>query len=135
MSDIFFAEPDQVPVPPDEVRIRKLKATPQADGRRVSVLIDVTPFQKRPNMELVILNSMREKVADLNVVEAIDNKMDFTVHLREAQTGGTYTARLTVLYSNFDEIEQDENFQADSPNDFFEKTSQEVDTKEITFEI
>ena len=135
MSDIFFAEPDQVPVPPDEVRIRELKATPQADGRRVSVLIDVTPFQKRPNMELVILNSMREKVADLNVVEAIDNKMDFTVHLREAQTGGTYTARLTVLYSNFDEIEQDENFQADSPNDFFEKTSQEVDTKEITFEI
>jgi hypothetical protein len=135
MNDIFFVEPDQVPVPPDEVRIRELKATPQSDGRRVSVRIDVTPFQKRPNMELVIQNAKGEKVAGLDVVEAIDNKMDFTVHLREAQTGGTYTARLTVLYSNFEEFEQDENLQADSPSDFFEKTTQEIDTAETTFEI
>ena len=135
MSDIFFAEPDQIPVPPDEVRIRELAAQPQADGRRVSVRIDVTPFQKRPNMELVITNAGGDKVADFNVVEAMDNKMDFTVHLREPQPGGTYTVNLRVFYSNFEEFAQDENAQADSPRDFFEKTTQEVDARQTTFEI
>ena len=35
--DIFFEDPDDVPVPPQEVEIRELKAQPYPDGRRVSI--------------------------------------------------------------------------------------------------
>jgi hypothetical protein len=46
-----------------------------------------------------ILDASGEEVATVTIVEAIDRKMEFTVHLREVPTGGEYTAFATVYYA------------------------------------
>jgi len=104
--DIFFQDPTEVPLPPAEVRIRALTAEPWPDGKRVHVYFEVDPFQKRPNAEIVILDGNHEEKARLNVIETMDRKMEFTMHLRGADTRGSY-AVAAVLYYN-PEVTEDE---------------------------
>jgi hypothetical protein len=95
--DIFFQDPSEVPLPPEDVRIRDIFAEPWPDGRRVRVYLEVDPFQQRPSAELVILNEKGEEVAQTSIVEALTRKMELNMHLSEANPAGAYTLK-TLLY-------------------------------------
>jgi len=101
--DIFFQDPTEIPLPPNEVRIRQLRAEPWPDNRRVRIYLELTPFQKRPNGEVRILGIGGEEVASVTIVEAIDRKMEFTVHLCGAPAEGEYIVIATVYYIEIDE--------------------------------
>ena len=106
--DIFFNDPSDVPLPPDQIEVRELTGQPNQDGSRVLVRFEVTPFQERPNIEITLTNQAGEQVAGFSVVEAIENKMDFTLHLREPQSKGDYELSMQVIYTDlsiFDEAE------------------------------
>ena len=96
--DIFFQDPSDIPLPPEEVRIRQFRAEPWPDNRRVRVYLEITTVQKRPNGEIKITDAPGTEVANLSIIETIDPKMDFTVHLRADVIGGQYTASATVYY-------------------------------------
>lgn len=102
MSDIFFTEAGEAPVPPNEVRIRELEAQPRPDGVRIQVRIDITPFQKRPNVEAVVVNEAGQPLATVSVVEAIDPIMEFVMHLRQPRTPGRYTLKARVFYADIE---------------------------------
>jgi hypothetical protein len=106
--DIFFQDPSDIPLPPDEVSIRQFHAEPWPDQRRVRVYLEVTPFQKRPNGEIKIFDPGGEEAAHLTIVETVVPKMEFTVHLRGPSTVGEYTATATVYYTGHaDQTDQD----------------------------
>jgi len=96
--DIFFQDPSEIPLPPDEVHIRDLKVTPGADNKRVKVAIEIEPFQIRPNIELVIVNSANENLSSVSIVECVTRKMDLTMHLSGDVTDGIYTLLATIYY-------------------------------------
>ena len=96
--DIFFQDPSEVPLPPEEVRIRDIFAEPWPDGRRVRVFLEVDPFQKRPSAELVISNDKGEEVAQTSIVEALTRKMELNMHLSEPNPAGTYTLKIILYY-------------------------------------
>lgn len=96
--DIFFQDPSQVPLPPEEVRIRTFRAEPWPDGRRVLVYLELTPFQKRPSGKIIVLDDQGEEVANISIIETIDPKMEFTIHLRSPKPGCQYTASSTLFY-------------------------------------
>lgn len=97
--DLFFQDPTEVPLPPEEVRIRKLLVEPWPDGKRVRVYLELTPFQKQPNGEISILNNDGEEVATISFIETINPKMQFTMHLRNSETTGNYSVSALVFYS------------------------------------
>jgi hypothetical protein len=97
--DIFFQDPDEIPLPPEEVRIREIYAEPWADRRRVRVFLEVDPFQRRPNAELFIFNGEGEEVAQTSIVEAFTRKIELNMHLRESKPAGKYILK-TLLYYN-----------------------------------
>jgi hypothetical protein len=103
---IFFQDPEEIPLPPEEVRILELDVQPYPDNRRVKVFLHITPFQQRPNAELQIENSRGERVASVSVIETIDPRMEFTLHLREAEPGGQYTLLGVVFYTEDDQGEE-----------------------------
>ncbi len=103
--DIFFTDADEAPVPPEEVRIRKLTAKPWPDGRRVKLYLEVTPFQKRPSGEAVIRDASGQSVAAANIIETIDPKMEVNLHLRSPETGGDYSVAVVLFY--LQEIEEE----------------------------
>lgn len=134
MSDIFFTNIDEAPVPPDEVRIRELTAQPRPDGVRIKVHFALTPFQKRPNIEVDITNAEGRQVAAFEVVEAIDPKMDVTMHIREARPSGHYTLGMSVFYADIESQAPADGTQA-SAGDLLAKARQVVDQRRIQFEV
>jgi hypothetical protein len=96
--DIFFHDPSDVPLPPDEVRIRSFQAAVWPDNRRVRIKLELTPFQRRPHGEVTIKDQDGGEVASFSIVEAITPRLDFTVHLRSGRTSGRFTASAVIFY-------------------------------------
>ena len=96
--DIFFTDPTDIPLPPDEVRIRQLVASPWPDGRRVSVSLYITPFQKPPSGEISITNAVGDELANISIIETVDPKMEFTLHLRGAEIISPLQVNASLFY-------------------------------------
>lgn len=105
--DLFFQDPSAIPLPPAEVRIKDLRAEPWPDGQRVRVFLEITPFQKRPSGEIAIVNEQGDEVASISIIETIVPRMEFTMHLRQAQPGGEYTLTATVFYPQESQPQQE----------------------------
>ncbi len=133
MSDIFFTDASEAPVPPDEVRVRTLTAAPRRDGKRIDVHAALTPFQKRPNIEVAITNAAGDEVAAINVVEAIDPNMDFTMHMREQHSGGHYIVKMRVFYANIEEHQAAVG--EASAGEILRKAKEIIDQRQVEFDI
>ena len=57
--DFFFPEDQLQRMTPEETRITSLTAQPYPDGYRLRVNIEMTPFQKRPHLEVLLNDSNR----------------------------------------------------------------------------
>jgi hypothetical protein len=98
--DLFFQDPSVIPLPPEEVRIREVSVKPYPDGKRVRLRIELDPFQKRPSLEMTILNARLEPVAQARVIETMAHTLELTLHLREEQTDGEYTLHCLLYYQD-----------------------------------
>lgn len=134
IMDIFFSDPSDVPVSPEEVQIRELEAKPWPDGQRVAIQFEITPFQNRPNIELKIFNSSGDEVSELSVVEALDSKMDFTMHLREPKPEGIYKVHMRVFYAELERFE-DKSGDKKKAGEILKAAATTVDSAETNFEI
>ncbi|NIO67552.1 MAG: hypothetical protein GTN71_00430 [Anaerolineae bacterium] len=84
-------------MPSEGVSIRKLRAIPLPDMKRVTVEMELSPFAEHPNLDISILSPEGEVIANMFVVEARDQVMALTLHLRQPEPEALYTARLKVL--------------------------------------
>ncbi len=84
--DFFFPEDDLNRLIPEETHITSLTAEPYPDGQRVRVNIEITPFQKRPHIEVSITDSAGEEVSTASIVEPMGWKLEVTMHLRGARS-------------------------------------------------
>ncbi|MGD9092829.1 MAG: hypothetical protein PVF74_08265 [Anaerolineales bacterium] len=96
--DIFFQDPSDIPLPPDEVRIKELRAESWPDNRRVRVYLEITPFQIRPSGEIILSDAQNNEVSSISIIETIDPKMEFTLHIRGGETSGEYTLNAILFY-------------------------------------
>ena len=93
--DFFFPEDNLNRMTPEETRITSLSAEPYPDGYRLRVNIGMTPFQKRPHLEVNIANADGEEIASTSIVEPMTFKIEFTMHIRgELKNPYTLTAKL-----------------------------------------
>lgn len=96
--NIFFQDPNETRLPPEEVRLVEVKVIPQPNGNRVKIFLELTPFIKRPNVIVAITNASGKEVAHTNILEAILPKIEFTMHLRTPEHGGEYAVETSVYY-------------------------------------
>lgn len=95
--DINFQDPSDIPLPPDEVRIRELRAKVLPDQVRIQIFLELTPFQVRPNGEIKVTDDQDREVASISIIEAIDSKMQLTIHLPEG-SNGEHTLSTQIYY-------------------------------------
>jgi hypothetical protein len=117
--DFFFPElsddGQNLPVPPAEMRFIELRPEPVLDEGplRARIYVEVTPFQKRPYIEVILTGADGEEIASASIIEPLQRKNVFTLHLRGAQTSGQFSLHARLYYP-------------DGP---------ESDTREVKFEI
>jgi hypothetical protein len=127
--DIHFSDLSEVPLPPDEVRIRDFTVEPYPDGKRLRLMIDLTPFLKPPSSEIFITDQYGELAATANIIEIVDPQLQLTIHLRIPDPQGLFTARVLIFYTqDLDEV-------TDGDQIIAPPTRQVVDQSECTFSI
>ena len=132
--DIFFQDPTDIPLPPDEIRFRELRAEPYPDGRRVRIYLEITPFQQRPNCEISVMDENGDVVASLSIIESIDAKMDFTVHLKVEKPSGIFTLSADIYYYE-DDAENAEDIKPAGETHHLPSRLNLVDQRKTTFDI
>lgn len=95
--DFFFPEDNLDRMTPEETRITSLHAEPYPDGYRLHVNIEMTPFQKRPHLEVVIKDANDDDVASSSIVEPMTWKIEFTMHIR-GELNNPYTLEAKLFY-------------------------------------
>ncbi len=83
---------------PEETRILSMEATPYTDGKRVRLNLEITPFQVRPHIEILITNAEGEEVASASIIEPMSWKVELTLHLRDGGAHNPYTAEALLFY-------------------------------------
>ena len=82
---------------PEETRITSLTAQPYPDGYRLRVNIEMTPFQQRPHLEVVLSDANHDEVASSSIVEPLSWKLEFTMHIR-GELNNPYTLEAKLFY-------------------------------------
>jgi len=95
--DFFFPEDNLNRMTPEETRIVSLTAEPYPDGYRARVNIEVTPYQKRPYIEVTLNDGDGNEVASSSIVEPMSWKMEFTMHIR-GELKNPYTLEAKLYY-------------------------------------
>ncbi len=95
--EFFLPEDNLTRATPEETKIASLSAQPYPDGRRLRVNIEVTPFQKRPYIEVNLNNSNGDEVASTNIVEPMSWRLEFTMHIR-GDLDNPYTLNARLYY-------------------------------------
>lgn len=95
--EFFFPEAGLDRKTPEETRITSLSVEPYPDGNRLRVLIEMTPFQKRPHLELSLSNSDGDIEASTSIVEPMTWKLEITLH-RSGEIRNPYTLDAKLYY-------------------------------------
>jgi hypothetical protein len=101
--NIFLQDPNEVRLPPEEVRLKAVQITPAKNSGRVRIQIELTPFQKRPNIEVNITGPSGKEASHASVLETILAKLEVTMHIREYQPEKEYRVETKVYYQNLPE--------------------------------
>ncbi|MGQ9887018.1 MAG: hypothetical protein ACUVSX_00880 [Aggregatilineales bacterium] len=97
--DIPLFPSNKTPRPRSEIRIERLEAIPYPDRVRVLIRLQVTPFQERPNLLLVVHDAQNRVVSELSIIETMHHDMEFTMHLRGlSDPAGAYTLTADLFY-------------------------------------
>jgi hypothetical protein len=95
--DFFLPEDHLQRMTPEETRITALSAEPYPDGYRLRVNIEMTPFQKRPHLEVTLKDANNDEVASSSIVEPMSWKIEFTMHVR-GELRNPYTLEAKLFY-------------------------------------
>ena len=129
-KEFFFSDLEEInnsKLPPEEVRILEVAATPYPDSKRVRVNLSMTPFEIRPHLDMVILDPSGAEAATASIIEPMAWKQEFTVHLRTKRQAGKYKLIMRLFYPLPDE-EDPKLYRLDIP-------VENTDLCELTFEV
>lgn len=95
--DFFFPEDNLNRMTPEETRIKTLSAEPYPDGYRLHVNIEITPFQKRPHVEVLLSDADGKEIGSTTLIEPMSWKIEFTMHIR-GELNNPYTVEAKLFY-------------------------------------
>ncbi len=99
MNVTFFDDPLKSPNSREDVRIKQLGLFVHEGGRRVAVGFELTQFQERPSVEVIITNTNGIIASTLHVIETLTPNFSLTMHLRDAEPTDLYDVSVTVYYA------------------------------------
>jgi hypothetical protein len=103
--EFFFPEDNLQRTPPEETKILSLTAEPYEDGRRMRVNIEMSPFEKRPHLEVTLTDTANKEISTASFVEPMAWKLEFTLHLRTEPADGPLDLEARLYYPDGPEAE------------------------------
>ncbi|MCS7009987.1 MAG: hypothetical protein N2049_07050 [Anaerolineales bacterium] len=104
----FFLDPKIERLPPEKMRILALHVESYPDGRRLRIRLEITPFQKRPELELELTDRQGLPCGSVSLIEPMSWSLELTMHIRNKQDTVISPLTLTaiLLYPDIGEIDR-----------------------------
>jgi len=103
--DLFLSDPSEIPLPPEEVRIRSVSVEPWPDGRRLRIKINIDPFQQRPNLDIRMHRSGEsEMISETTIIGTMTPKNEVNLHFRNVPPSAEYLLTVVLYYSNQNDL-------------------------------
>lgn len=99
-------DPPEDACQPADVRFQEVKVEPWPDGKRVRVHIVLTPFLNRPDLSASVLDDQGNEICSAEIIQTMDDRMVFTLHLRGESLSGRYTLQINVSYEEIGQVDQ-----------------------------
>jgi hypothetical protein len=102
---------------PADTRLLNLRAEPFANGKRVKVSLDITPFQQKPHLDVSLIDPAGKVLATTSIVEPVSWNLELNLHIRNSSTSTNGGCRLSVIlsYPELGEVDRrDLNFEISS---------------------
>lgn len=103
--EFFFPEDNLQRKSPEETKLISLTAEPYEDGRRVRVNIEMSPFEKRPHLEVNLTDTDGREISTASFVEPMTFKLEFTLHMRTKPADGPLDLEARLFYPDGPEAE------------------------------
>jgi hypothetical protein len=105
--EFLLPNPDILRLPPAETRLLEVRAEPYPDGKRLRVILDMTPFQDNPYISLSLSDPSGKIAAEASIIEPATWKLEPTLHIRKPSevTGGLYKLMVSLSYPSLGEVD------------------------------
>jgi hypothetical protein len=99
-------DPSEIPLPPEDVRVKAVELQPYPDGRRVRRMLNLTPFQSPPNLSISVTDAREQEVSSLSIIGATEATMSLTIHIRDPEVEEPLSVHLAVAYEEQGIVDQ-----------------------------
>jgi hypothetical protein len=106
MHDPFAFSPPEGALQPSEVRFNELRVEQWPDGQRVRVHVGITPFQQRPDLEATIYDPAGKEIANTLIIETLEDRLVFTMHLHPDSPGQELTLKAVLSYQDIGTVDE-----------------------------
>ena len=110
--EFFLTDPDVERLAPADTRLLDLRTEPYSDGKRLRVVLVLTPFMQKPDLALTLTDPTGEVVATTSIIEPVACRLDLTLHIRKpgVHVGGAYKLVAILSYPDQGEIDRLDHF-------------------------
>ncbi len=97
--EFFLNDESMDKKPPAETRLLNMHAEPSSDGKRLKVVLSITPFEQRPYLDLALTDSKGVLIVASSIVEPINSELELNLHIRKALANPGDELNLTAIIS------------------------------------
>jgi hypothetical protein len=92
-------QPAEDGLPPKEMRLLEMRAELWPNqANRVRIHLEITPFLERPNLQITISRPDGREVSSIHIIETIESRMTFTMHLKGEVEEGPLHLKANLFY-------------------------------------
>jgi hypothetical protein len=99
-------QPDPEALPPEQVHFENIRIEPWPEVTKIRVLMELTPFQSPPNLEVVITDTEGQEVTSAHIIENVDYRLVITLHLRRAPASPHYQLTARLIYPDLGTVDE-----------------------------
>jgi hypothetical protein len=113
----FQIDPNIERMLPADTRLLNMHAESYANGKRVKVSLDITPFQQKPYLDLSMTDYLGKVLAATSIVEPVSWNLELNLHIRNSSISNSGICKLSAIlsYPELGEVDRrDLNFEISS---------------------
>ncbi|MCX8025623.1 MAG: hypothetical protein N3A60_10505 [Thermanaerothrix sp.] len=99
-------QPDPEALPPAQVRFKNIRVEPWPEGNKIRVLMELTPFQVPPNLEVIITDTQGQEITSTHIIENVDYRLVITLHLRRPAESLHYYLTARLIYPDLGNVDE-----------------------------
>jgi len=104
--ELPLVDPTEPPRSPEQTRLREVQVEPYPDGSRLRLHVQLTPFERRPDVDITVFNEEGEEIASTIVVQAFLPVLSLTMHLPPGAGSRECSARLLLRYPELETVDE-----------------------------